>query len=461
MSLADVAPLLRQKQISPRELVEQTLPRIGVLNPALNALITVTGESALAEARQAESEIMKGEYRGPMHGIPIALKDLVYTAGVRTTCGSRILADFVPEFDATIVKKLKEAGAISVGKAAMHEFAYGITNENPHYGVTRNPWNTQHVSGGSSGGSAVAVASGMCFAAIGTDTGGSIRIPGSFCGVAGLKPTFGRLSCYGVYPLGPTLDHVGPMARSVVDVGILYQTLAGYDREDGYSEDHTAGEITLKKSLHGLRIGMPNHYFEQHVQPDVLNAFHRVPTILEELGASISTAILPDMARLTEVSRNALLAEGYAIHAQHLAERPDDLGADVRLNIERGKAIQASAYIHGQLERNRFRIAFEKLFDDFDVLITPATPLTAFPIGTQNVSLRPQSEDARTAATRFTRCFNATGHPALSVCCGFDAAGLPIGLQIVGRYWDEATVLLAGFAYEQATDWHLRRPANL
>jgi aspartyl-tRNA(Asn)/glutamyl-tRNA(Gln) amidotransferase subunit A len=461
VNLAEVAALIRQKQVSPYELTEQCLARISTLNPTLNAFITITGDAALAAARQAEGEITKGDYRGPLHGIPVAVKDLIYTAGVRTTCGSKILANFVPDFDATVIKKLQDAGAISVGKTAMHEFAYGITNENPHYGPTRNPWNPQHVSGGSSGGSAVSAATGMCFAAVGTDTGGSIRIPGSFCGTAGLKPTFGRISCHGAYPLGPTLDHVGPMARTVVDVGILYQLLAGYDLDDGYSADHPVGEISLKKSLQGMRVGIPDAYFEKDVQPEVLHAFQSAATVLEELGAQVSSARLPDMARVTEVSRNALLVEGYAGHWQHLAERPQDLGPDVKANIEKGKDIPARDYVQGQLERNRFRIAMEKVFDSVDVLITPATPLTAFPIGTKNVLLGPQEEDARTAATRFTRCFNATGHPALTVCCGFDSAGLPVGLQIVGRFWDEATVLQAGFAYEQATDWHNRLPPQV
>jgi aspartyl-tRNA(Asn)/glutamyl-tRNA(Gln) amidotransferase subunit A len=460
MNLADVAALIRQKQVSPVELTEQCLARINSLNPTLNAFITVTANAALIAAEQAESEVMKGEYRGPLHGVPVALKDLVYTAGVRTTCGSKILDDFVPDFDARVVKKLSAVGAISVGKAAMHEFAYGITNENPHYGPTRNPWNTQHVSGGSSGGSAVATASGMCFAAVGTDTGGSIRIPGSFCGIAGLKPTFGRISCYGVYPLGPTLDHMGPMARSVVDVAILYQALAGYDLEDGYSYNQAVGEISLRKALKGMRVGLPASYFESNLQPDVLEAFRRVSPVMEELGAEVSTIALPDMARLTEVSRSALIAEGYAVHAEHLAERPQDLGPDVKINIEKGKGVSARDYVRVQLERNQFRIAMEKVFERVDVLITPATPLTAFPLGTRNVKLGPEEEDARTAATRFTRCFNATGHPALTVCCGFDSAGLPIGLQIVGRFGDEASVLQAGFAYEQATDWHKRRPPS-
>ena len=458
MNLADVAAQVRNKQISPVELTEQALQRIAQLNPLLNAFITITAESALREARQAESEIMKGENRGPLHGIPISVKDLMYTAGVRTTAGSKIMADFIPDHDAVVVTKLREAGAVMVGKTAMHEFAYGITNDNPHYGPTRNPWNPQRVSGGSSGGAGVAVATEMCFAALGTDTGGSIRIPGSFCGVAGLKPSFGRISCRGVYPLGPTLDHVGPMARSVVDAGILYQVLSGFDPEDGYSADRPATEISLRKSLQGLRVGVAEDYFNRDVHPEVARLFSRVPAVMEDLGASISTVKLPDMAALTEVSRTALLVEGHAGHAQHLAERPDELGADVRLIIERGKEISARDYVLAQLARNQFRIALEKVFASVDVLITPATPLTAFPIGTRNVMLGKAEEDARTAATRFTRCFNASGHPALSVCCGFDADSLPVGLQIVGRMWDEASVLHAGYAYEQATEWHTRRP---
>ena len=249
MSLADLGALIRSKQASPVEVTEQALERIEQLNPRLNAFWTVTAGLAREQARAAETEIVKGEYRGPLHGVPVGLKDLIYTRGVRTTAGSKLLKDFVPDADATVVGKLRQAGAVLVGKTALHEFAYGVTTDHPHFGPTRNPWDPARTPGGSSGGSGVAVATGMCFAALGTDTGGSIRIPASFCGIAGLKPTRGRVSVYNVYPLGYTLDHVGPMARNVVDVGLVYQVIAGFDPDDEFSEDHPLGEIRLSKSL--------------------------------------------------------------------------------------------------------------------------------------------------------------------------------------------------------------------
>ena len=318
LSLADAGALIRSKQVSPVEVTEQALARIEQLNPRLNAFWTVRADWAREQARAAETEIAKGEYRGPLHGVPIGLKDLIFTRGVRTTCGSKIMADFVPDCDATVVEKLRQAGAVLIGKTALHEFAYGITNDNPHFGPTRNPWDVARVPGGSSGGSAVAVATGMCYAALGSDTGGSIRIPASFCGVAGLKPTYGRVSLHNVYPLGPTLDHVGPMARTVVDVGLVYQVIAGFDPEDEFSADRPLDEIRLSKSLNPsrareragtqgtgnreqgtggrsqnpscdrtgpVRIGIPENYFFDCVQPQVETLVRKSASVLEDLGA--------------------------------------------------------------------------------------------------------------------------------------------------------------------------------
>ncbi len=461
LNLADVAALIRNKQVSPVEVTSAALERIEQLNPRMNAFYTVTAEIAREQAEEAEREIAKGEYRSPLHGVPVALKDLVYTAGVRTTAGSKILEHFVPGYDATVVSKLREAGAVLIGKTALHEFAYGITNDNPHFGPTRNPWDPSRVSGGSSGGSAVALATGMCFGAVGTDTGGSIRIPSSFCGTAGLKPTFGRVSAHGVYPLGPTLDHVGPMARAVVDLGILYQILSGHDEQDVFSVDRPLGEIGLSRSLPSVRIGIPEDYLFEAVDPEVEQAVRKVLQVLGSLGAKIATVRLPDMAELTEVSRRTLLAEALAGHEEHFTRHSDKLGADLKLLFEKGGDWTAVDYFRAQMTRRRLRRELEHTFQNVDVLLTPTTPLTAFPIGDNGdnkVVLGGQQEDARGASTRLLRCFNASGHPALSLCCGFDSAGLPIGVQFVGRLWDEARVLQAGYAYEQATEWHKRRP---
>ena len=454
----EVGSLIQSRQISPVELTAETLERIAQLNPRLNAFLTVTDELAKEQARAAEAEILAGNYRGPLHGVPVAVKDLFFTRGVRTTAGSKILANFVPDFDSTVVEKLRQAGAVLVGKTALHELAYGVTNDNPHFGPTRNPWNPERTSGGSSGGSGVAVASGMAFAALGTDTGGSIRIPASFCGVAGLKPTFGRVSLHGVLPLGHTLDHVGPLARTAEDTAVVYDAIAGFDPQDDFSVDRQVREVRFKKAMGRCRVAFPEDYFFDRVQPEVERVVRQALGVFEKLGARVIPVKLPGMAELTEASRVSLLAEAYGVHKNDLENHSDDLGRDVKLLLERGREVTALDYVNAQLARQRFRRQLQQLFQAVDVLVTPTSPLTAFPIGVTKVTLAAQEEDARTAATRFTRCFNATGNPALSLCCGYDGEGLPVGLQIVGKWWDEATVLQVGYAYEQATEWHQRRP---
>ena len=458
MTIAEVAPLLENRKISPIELLDATLARIAKMNPRLNAFWTLTEEQARKQARAAEAEIAAGKYRGPLHGVPVALKDLYYTRGVRTTAGSIIMKDFVPDFDATVVEKLRDAGAVSLGKTALHEFAYGVTNDNPHFGPTRNPWNTDRTPGGSSGGSGAAVACGMAFAGMGSDTGGSIRIPASFCGVAGLKPTFGRVSVHGIYPLGYTLDHAGPLARTAEDVAIVYDAIAGYDPKDNFCCDVPVREVRFKKRLNRMRIGVTKDYFSDHLHADVERAFGDALKVFESLGARIVPVELPDIFDLTEAGRITLLSEAYVLHKQHLEEHPDQLGKDVKMLIERGKEPTAADYVNAQLVRYKFRRRLEEMFHQVDVLVTPTTPLTAFPLGTTKVTLAGREEDARTAGTRLTRPFNATGHPVLAVPCGFDGEGLPIGMQIVGKFWDEAAVLQAGYAYEQVTEWHKKRP---
>jgi aspartyl-tRNA(Asn)/glutamyl-tRNA(Gln) amidotransferase subunit A len=458
MSLADVGALIRSQSVSPVEVTEEALARIERLNPRLNAFWTVTAELAREQARAAETEITKGQYHGPLHGVPVGLKDLIYTQGIRTTAGSKIFADFVPDYDATVVEKLRRAGAVMVGKTALHEFAYGISNDNPHFGPTRNPWNPERVSGGSSGGNGAAIAARMCWGAIGTDTGGSIRIPSSFCGVAGLKPTRGRVSLHGIYPLGFSLDHAGPMARHVVDVGLLYQVIAGFDPKDEFSCDHALGEITLRKSLQGTRVGVPANFFFDSLQPEVEQLMCKAVIVLEELGAVAVLLAIPGMAELTEASAASLTAEAYVLHKDHLAERGGDLGEDVRQRIEKGREMSGADYVKAQLTRARVRRELEELFGQVDVIVTPTTPLVAFPL--QASPATANAADLRTSATLLLRGFNGSGHPALSVCCGFTNEGLPVGLQIVSRLWDEAAALRVGYAYEQAAGWHLRRPPS-
>jgi len=458
MSLADLGALIRAKRVSPVEVTEQALARIEQFNPRWNAFLTVTADLARKQARTAEAEIMKGEYRGPLHGVPVGLKDLIYTRGIRTTFGSKITWDFIPDADAEVVERLFESGSVLVGKTALHEFAYGISNDNPHFGPTRNPWDPARVSGGSSGGSAVAVAAGLCYAALGTDTGGSIRIPASFCGIAGLKPTLGRVSLRNIQPLGYTLDHCGPMARTVVDVGLLYQVVSGYDPEDEFSVDRPVGEISLRKSLAAVRVGVPDTFFFENVHPDVECAVRNAIEVIQGLGAETRPVSMPFIPQMVEVARNLLLIEAYAVHSGRFRDRPDDLGEDLKALFEKGRKLTAEQYVQTQRLRHSLCRKMERVFDDVNVIVTPATPLTAFPIGDTRVTLGGTEYDARAASTRFLRCFDASGHPALAVPCGTDSQGLPIGLQIVGRLWDEAAVLHAGYAYEQATDWHTHRP---
>ena len=470
-SIVELSTLIQSKQVSPVEVTAEIVERIHEQNPRLNAFLTVTGELAEEQARAAEKEILRGHYRGPLHGVPVAVKDLMYTRGVRTTAGSTILAEFVPEWDATVVERLRQAGAVLLGKTALHEFAYGITNDNPHYGPTRNPWNPERTSGGSSGGSGVAVAAGMSFAALGTDTGGSIRIPASFCGVAGLKPTFGRVSLHGVLPLGYTLDHVGPLARSVEDVALVYQAIAGFDSQDYNSVERSVGEVRLHPSFPKVslpspgregvvRVGVPKDYFFDSLQPDVERLVRQAIGVLEKLGARIIPVEFPGMADLTAASRTALLVEAAAVHKRNLEIHPSEFGEDVKMLLERGREVSAADYVNAQLARRRFGRQFERLFEQVDLLVTPTTPLTAFPIGETKIMLggEAKEEDTRAAATRLLRAFNASGHPALSVCCGFDGHELPVGLQIIGGLFEEAAVLQCGHAYEQAAGWHKRRP---
>jgi aspartyl-tRNA(Asn)/glutamyl-tRNA(Gln) amidotransferase subunit A len=298
----------------------------------------------------------------------------------------------------------------------------------------------------------------MCFAALGTDTGGSIRIPSAFCGTAGLKPTRGRVSLHGTYPLGYTLDHVGPMARSVVDVGIVYQVIAGFDAKDEFSEDRPLGEIALRKSLAEVRMGVPENYFFDALEPEVEQNVRAALPVLEHCGAELVPVYVPHMTELMEASRLTLSAEAYVVHRNDLETRVDELGEDVRALLEKGKGISAEDYVKAQLMRQSARRELQQLFQQVDVIVTPASPLPAFPIGETKVTLGGKEADARVAATSLLRGFNGTGHPALSVCCGFTKQGLPVGLQIVGGLWNEASVLHAGYAYEQATPWHLRRP---
>jgi aspartyl-tRNA(Asn)/glutamyl-tRNA(Gln) amidotransferase subunit A len=418
------------------ELTKQCLDQIGKLNPDLNAFITVTADSALARAKELDRELAQGFDRGPLHGIPIAHKDLMWTKGIRTTSGSKIFADFMPDRDAPVVEKLAEAGAVMVGKAGLHELAYGITSDNPHFGTIRNPRNPEHSPGGSSGGSGAAVATGMAFIATGTDTGGSIRVPASFCGVAGLKPTYGLIDRSGVQPLGVSLDHVGPLARTVADVRVAMDAMVGSNRRK-----------PAPASVREIRVGLPENFYFESVAPEVKAAVHEAAHRAEKLGVRVIPVRVPDIDALNTVGLVILLSEAAAVHQVNLRRR-DDFGADVLALLDQGSLIPAVDYVNAQRQRKLLVSDFHMLFRTIDCLFTPATPITAPRIGQTEITLDGTTHNTRILTTRFARGINVLGFPALSIPCGSSPAGLPIGLQIIARPFDENLLLMLGEALE-------------
>jgi aspartyl-tRNA(Asn)/glutamyl-tRNA(Gln) amidotransferase subunit A len=443
------AESLRARRVSAVELTTAALARVDRYNSHLGAFITVTADQAMQQARDADRELAAGQDRGPLHGIPIALKDLFATRGVRTTAGSRVYENWVPDFDATVVERLRAAGAVMLGKLNMHEMAYGITSANPHFGPVRNPWNREHSPGGSSGGSAAAVASNMVYMAMGTDTGGSIRIPAAFCGTVGLKPTYGRVSRHGVLPLGYSLDHIGPLTRNVRDAALTLNAIAGRDPRDRTSSRHPLVDFEPEEgdSIRRLRIGFPDDFFFDRLDPDVESAVRGAIARAESLGALVEPVRLPDMQALNAVARVVLLAEAAAV-AEPSLDRRELFGADVLALLDQGRLVPATDYINAQRLRRKMRGEFDQMWSEIDCLVTPTTPNTAPKIGDTTVRLGGQDEDVRLATTRLVRGINALGYPALSLPCGLSATGMPIGLQIIGPAFEEALILRVGAALE-------------
>jgi aspartyl-tRNA(Asn)/glutamyl-tRNA(Gln) amidotransferase subunit A len=459
LSIAQAARALRDRAYSPLELTDAYLRRIEQLNPTVNAFITVTAERAREDAQRATDEFAAGRVRGPLHGIPIAHKDLYETAGIRTTGGSKIHANHIPKDDCTVARKLREAGTVLLGKLNTHEYAYGVTTNNPHYGATRNPWDLDRIPAGSSGGSGAAIAAGMATAATGSDTGGSIRMPASVCGVVGLKPTYGRVSKAGVLPLSWRFDHTGPLTRTVEDAALVMNVIAGYDPFDPASVRLPVADAAadLGAGVRGLRIGVPRGYFFDHLEDDIATAMERAIEVLVQLGADVRAVDVPGIAEGLGGTFGFVLAEAQDIHAAALRDRPEDFGLDV-LEILLGYFPSAAELMAGQRAVNALTVAMRTTLETVDVLLTPTTPITAPLIGQDQVRYGSIEESVLGAMIRCTAPFNATHLPALSVPCGFNHGGLPIGLQIAGRPFDEATVLRVGHAYEQATSWHLRTP---
>jgi aspartyl-tRNA(Asn)/glutamyl-tRNA(Gln) amidotransferase subunit A len=453
-TILEVGELLRKRKLSPVELTRDCLARIEKLNPTLNAFITVTAESALAQARQAEKEIRQGQWRGPLHGIPIALKDIIDTAGTRTTAASALFKDRIPAEDAEVVRRLKDAGAVLLGKQNLHEFAYGGSSVVSYYGAVHNAWNPAHIPGGSSGGSATSVAAGLCYGAIGTDTGGSVREPAALCGVAGLKPTFGRVSTRGIIPLAPSLDHVGPITRTVADAAVILQAIAGYDAKDPNSADMPAGDYVaaLHEKPKPARIGIPRKFFYEGLHPEVASAVEQALGVLKTMAAGMR-----EVERAVPTDVTLLTGEAYAYHAEFVARSPELYQPETLRRIRTGAIMTAADLVERRRELQQARLEIRKVFESVDVLLTPTTPIPAPSIAelTQNPDLlRPRE----ILLLRNTRPINIWGLPAISVPCGFTSAGLPIGLQIIGPHWGEATVLQIAHAYEQATAWHKRQP---
>lgn len=459
-SIAEIAPLIRQREVSPVEVTEAVLARIERLNPTLNAFITVVADAAREAARRAEQEIQAGQYRGPLHGIPISLKDLYWTANLRTTGGSKILADYVPAADATVTRHLREAGSILVGKTNMHEFAYGTTTINPHYGTTRNPWDLDRITAGSSGGSGAAVAAGLSYASMGSETGWSIRRPAAFCGVVGLKPTYGRVSRHGMLPAAWSLDHAGPLTRSVADAAIVLNAIAGHDGADPASSDRPVPDFTaaLGGGIAGLRIGLPRHHYAGACEPAVEKAFDVAVTTLQGLGAIPVEVRLPRVQYTGIASSIIMSAEVDAAHARWIRQRPADYGDDVRARIESGLIVNAVDYSRALRLKRWIAEEVAAVFQQVDLLACPTTPQVATPIEGGVAALNDPGAVIADGPFNLLRLFALVGTPAVSVPAGFSPDGLPIGLTIAGRAYDEATVLQAASAFERATDWHKRQP---
>jgi aspartyl-tRNA(Asn)/glutamyl-tRNA(Gln) amidotransferase subunit A len=441
MDIGQAASSLRRKKLSPVELTQACLGRIEKLNCRLNSFVTLTTERALADARALEAESHQGKWRGPLHGIPVGLKDLYDTAGIRTTAGSRHWTDRVPSADAEVVRRLKAAGAVVLGKLNMDEFAYNFTGATSSFGTSRNPWNLERSPGGSSGGSAVAVAGGLCFAALGSDTGGSIRLPAAFCGITGLKPSYGAVSTAGVAPLAWSLDHVGPMCRSAADAALVLAALTG--KPAGY------GAVNVRR----LRLGVPRMLFYADLDGHVQKLVAGATATLAKLGAGARDVTVPDLPMhrdvpvLPETYLRIIWAEAYTFHSEMLRTHPELYHPATRTTIENGTKVSAPEYIRARLEMDRLRAERGRWFAEADLLITPTAPGPAFALDATPLEF-----------LRNTAPWNLLGFPTVSIPCGFTPAGLPVGLQITGAPGRDDAVLAMAAAYQKVTDWHQRRP---
>jgi aspartyl-tRNA(Asn)/glutamyl-tRNA(Gln) amidotransferase subunit A len=451
-SLADLALALRERRLSPVEVVGALLERIEAVDRDLGAFITVTGERALEAASRAQEEITAGRYLGPLHGVPLGLKDLIYTEGVRTTMGSAFFKDYVPAYSATVALKLEEAGAVLVGKTKTHEFAYGPTGDRSYFGPTRNPHDLSRISGGSSGGSGAAVAANLLYGALGSDTAGSIRIPSALCGVVGMKPTFGRVSKHGVFPLSWTLDHVGPLTRTVEDNAILLSILAGHDPADPYSANESTEDFArdLGRGVRGATVGIPRDFYFDHLEDEVAEDVGEAIEVFLSLGAEVRDVGIPHLPETLRAQRYILAADAYAIHEERLRSEPEKFDEEVRDRLLEGETLKAHRYASAQQRRLEAGDEFEEVLREVDVFLAPTVPIAATLIDQRETTIGGYEEPVRSAVTRLTGPVNLAGFPSLSVPCGFTTSRLPVGMQLIGRPFDEATLYRFGHAYEGA-----------
>ena len=466
LSATDLAELLRSRQVSPVEATEAYLARIEQVDPSLNSYITVTAEQARAEAQQAESEIAAGQYRGPLHGVPVAVKDQFCTAGVATTGGSEILRDYVPDYDATVMAKLKDAGAVLLGKLNMSEFAMGDAFHHP-YGRPRNPWDLSRNPGTSSSGSGAATAAFLCATSLGEDTAGSIRGPAAFCGLVGIRPTWGLVSRYGMLASTWSMDAAGPISRTVTDCAATLGAIAGYDPNDPYTRNAPVPDYLngLDAGIRGLRVGViSGRVNADGVEPDVRDAVNAAVAHMGELGAEVEDVSIPLIADSAAISTTLIYVDATGVHRQGLRHHPEKYDHNNRVRLLTGALVPAQAHQKAARLRQMLRNQILDALNRVDVLALPASSVQATPIPTEAGLSKNGKEDFLTmlgGRRTYTSPFNVASVPALSINCGFTSDGLPVGLQLVGRPFDEPTVLRAAYAYEQATDWHTRRPPEL
>ena len=449
MSISELAPMLRDREVSPVEVSNSVFTRVKAFEKEINAYVEINEEKALEAAKKAEQEIFRGEYKGPLHGIPMALKDILHIKGETVSFGSKIHKYFIADQDATVVSKLKSAGVVLNGKLNMHEYAWGGTTNNPHFGPTRNPWNLEKIPGGSSGGSGAAVAADLTIASLGTDTGGSIRMPAAACGIVGLKPTHGRVSKSGCFPLSWSLDHIGPMTKTVEDAAILLEYMAGYDVNDPTCESIPVDSYTsyLTGDIKGKVIGIEQDYFFNNVDERIELLVRKAIDQMEAMGAKVEIVKIPSLKYAPYAEMMTCYGEGGTIHSKNIRERPEDYGEDVRIEMKLAQAISSTDYLQAQQVRNWMKSEFSKVFEKVDVLMAPMLPILPPNIGDQpavNLGL-------------FSCPANLTGLPAISIPCGF-SEGLPVGLQIIGPAFEEGRVLNFAYAFEKTNPLKGKKP---